>query len=95
VGYFDDGELMYAGKVGTGFDRATLSSLGGRLRSLGRDTAPFADAALIRESRVSWVQPELVAQLGFTEWTRHGRLRHPRFLGLRDDKPAASVVREQ
>jgi bifunctional non-homologous end joining protein LigD len=95
VGYFDGGALRYAGKVGTGFDHATLSSLGRRLRALGRDTPPFADAAAIREPRVSWVEPELVAQLAFTEWTRHGRLRHPRFLGLRDDKPANRVVREQ
>jgi bifunctional non-homologous end joining protein LigD len=95
VGYFDGGELRYAGKVGTGFDRATLASLGSQLRALGRDTSPFADAASIREPRVSWVDPELVAQLAFTEWTRHGRLRHPRFLGLRDDKPALKVIREQ
>jgi bifunctional non-homologous end joining protein LigD len=95
VGYFEGGRLRYAGKVGTGFDRATLASLGGQLRALGRDTSPFADAASIREPRVSWVEPELVAQLAFTEWTRHGRLRHPRFLGLREDKPALMVVREQ
>jgi bifunctional non-homologous end joining protein LigD len=95
VGYFDGGQLRYAGKVGTGFDHATLASLGRRLRELERDTPPFADAASIREPRVTWAEPELVAQLAFTEWTRHGRLRHPRFLGLREDKPAAKVVREQ
>jgi bifunctional non-homologous end joining protein LigD len=95
VGYFDGGQLRYAGKVGTGFDRATLASMGAQLRALGRNTSPFADAGSIREPRVSWVQPELVAQLAFTEWTRRGRLRHPRFLGLREDKPALKVVREQ
>ena len=57
--------------------------------------APFADAAQIRERGVAWVAPELVAQVAFTEWTGSGRLRHPRFLGLRDDKPAAKVVRER
>ena len=95
VGYFKDGKLEYAGKVGTGFDHETLSSLGQRMRSLARDSSPFADPASIRERDVTWVKPELVAQLGFTEWTRAGRLRHPRFLGLRDDKPATEVVRER
>ncbi|MGZ4194008.1 MAG: non-homologous end-joining DNA ligase [Solirubrobacteraceae bacterium] len=95
VGYFRDGELQYAGKVGTGFDHELLSSLGRRLRSLARDSSPFADPASIRERNVTWVKPELVAEVGFTEWTRAGRLRHPRFLGLRDDKPATEVVRER
>jgi DNA ligase D-like protein (predicted ligase) len=94
VGYFRDGELRYAGKVGTGFDRETLASLGEALRSREVAQAPFADAASIRERGVHWVAPELVAQIGFMEWTSAGRLRHPRFLGLRDDKPARQVVRE-
>jgi DNA ligase D-like protein (predicted ligase) len=94
VGYNQDGALRYAGKVGTGFDEATLGELGARLRGLARDEPPFADAAAIRERAVTWVAPELVAQVGFSEWTRDGRLRHPRFLGLRDDKPASAVVRE-
>ncbi len=95
VGYFDGDRLRYAGKVGTGFDQDTLGSLGGRLRSLRRDAPRFADPSSIREPHVTWVAPELVAELGFTEWTSHGRLRHPRFLGLRDDKPAREVVRER
>jgi bifunctional non-homologous end joining protein LigD len=95
LGYHDgDGALRYAGKVGTGFDQATLRSLGKRLRALRRADPPFADAASIRERGVTWVEPELVAQVGFTEWTGAGRLRHPRFLGLRDDKAAREVVRE-
>ena len=94
VGHYDDGRLLYAGKVGTGFDRATLRDLAQQLRPLRRADAPFADAHAIKERGVTWVEPELVAQVGFTEWTRHGRLRHPRFLGLRFDKPAAKVVRE-
>jgi bifunctional non-homologous end joining protein LigD len=94
LGYHDCGALRYAGKVGTGFDHATLRELGERLRALRRDDPPFADAAAIRERGVTWVEPKLVAQVAFTEWTRAGRLRHPRFLGLRDDKSAREVVRE-
>jgi DNA ligase D-like protein (predicted ligase) len=95
LGYHDGrGALRYAGKVGTGFDEATLRDLGARLRALRRGDPPFADAGSIRERGVTWVEPELVAQVAFTEWTRAGRLRHPRFLGLRDDKPARDVVRE-
>jgi ATP-dependent DNA ligase len=94
VGVYDEsGELRYAGKVGTGFDRALLRSLGARLRELQRDASPFADAPRFRDA--TWVEPSLVGQIGFAEWTTAGRLRHPRFLGLRDDKPARSVVRER
>jgi DNA ligase D-like protein (predicted ligase) len=94
LGYYDGDALRYAGKVGTGFDRATLREIGAELRRRSIPQAPFADAAQIRERGLSWVAPELVAQVAFTEWTGSGRLRHPRFLGLRDDKPAAKVVRE-
>jgi bifunctional non-homologous end joining protein LigD len=92
LGYFQDGKLRYAGKVGTGFDRETLRDLARRLRPLRRERSPFADEVPARGT--TWVKPELVAQVGFTEWTRDGRLRHPRFLGLRDDKAAREVVRE-
>jgi DNA ligase D-like protein (predicted ligase) len=92
LGYYADGELRYAGKVGTGFTRSTLRDLAAKLAPLRRDTSPFADE--IRERTATWVEPQLVAQIGFSEWTRDGRLRHPRFLGLRDDKPAREVVRE-
>ena len=94
VGHYDAGELLYAGKVGTGFDTATLRELGERMRALRTDASPFRDAGAIRERDVTWIEPELVAQIGFSEWTRDGRLRHPRFLGLRDDKDAREVVRE-
>ncbi len=93
LGYYAGGELRYAGKVGTGFTRATLRDLAARLAPLRRDTSPFADE--IRERHVSWAEPQLVAQVGFSEWTRDGRLRHPRFLGLREDKAARDVVRER
>jgi bifunctional non-homologous end joining protein LigD len=92
VGHFDEGVLRYAGKVGTGFDDATLRDLGTRLAKLRRDDSPFAET--IKEKGAVWADPELVAQVGFTEWTKAGRLRHPRFLGLRFDKAASEVVRE-
>jgi bifunctional non-homologous end joining protein LigD len=92
LGYYDDGDLRYAGKVGTGFTRETLRDLAAKLAPLKRDGSPFADE--VRERTATWVEPELVAQVGFSEWTRDHRLRHPRFLGLRDDKAAREVVRE-
>jgi bifunctional non-homologous end joining protein LigD len=96
LGYYDgDGDLIYAGKVGTGFDRATLHELGAQMRKLKRDTRPFAGDDKIPGVRgATWIEPKLVAEVGFTEWTTDGRLRHPRFLGLRDDKAAREVVRE-
>lgn len=92
VGYYQDGRLRYAGKVGTGYDDRTLRDLRGRLDRLPRDGSPFADE--IAERGAHWVDPELVAEVGFTEWTADGKLRHPRFSGLRADKPASEVVRE-
>ena len=94
LGYYRDGRFEYAGKVGTGFDTTTLHDLGAELRKLERKEPAFANPAAIKERAVTWVEPKLVAQIGFTEWTRDGRLRHPRFLGLRDDKEASEVVRE-
>ena len=93
MGYFADGELRYAGKVGHRLRPGTLADLGERLAPLVRDGSPFAER-LTGVAGATWVEPELVAEVGFTEWTRHGRLRHPRFLGLRFDKPASKVVRE-
>jgi bifunctional non-homologous end joining protein LigD len=94
VGYHEDGVLRYAGKVGTGFGRETLRTLGKRMRDLEQEDSPFADVRPIPRG-TRWVEPELVAQIAFSEWTRDGRLRHPRYLGLRDDKPAREVVRER
>jgi len=89
IGAWADSALRYAGKVGTGFTGKTLDDLSKRLRPLVRASSPFADAP--RERGVTWVEPKLVAQIGFTERTGDGRLRHPTFLGLRDDKSAADV----
>ena len=90
-----DGGLVYAGRVGTGFDHATLKDLGARLRKLERRASPFsADGPRPPGRGAHWVKPELVAEVAFTEWTRDGLLRHPAFQGLREDKPAAQIVRE-
>lgn len=93
AGYYDHGRLRYAGKVGTGYNEQTLRDLRARLDGLACEDSPFADP--VRERGVHWVRPELVAQVGFTEWTTDGRLRHPRFLGLRNDKRAEDVIRER
>jgi DNA ligase D-like protein (predicted ligase) len=92
LGYYADGRLRYAGKVGTGWDHATLASLRTRLDGMAVARSPFADP--VRERGAHWTRPELVAQVAFTEWTRDGMLRHPRYLGLRTDKDPAEVVRE-
>lgn len=94
VGYYEDGRLKYAGKVGTGYSAATLHDLGARLRELESPESPFVDARPIPRG-THWTRPELVAQIGFAEWTSDGRLRQPRFLGLRDDKRPSEVVRER
>nr|WP_206324211.1 non-homologous end-joining DNA ligase [Streptomyces sp. HNM0574] len=92
LGYYEGDRLRYAGKAGTGYDRATLLDLRSRLDELEVTSSPFADP--VREQGAHWAEPRLVAQIGFTEWTRDGMLRHPRYLGLRDDKDARDVVRE-
>jgi DNA ligase D-like protein (predicted ligase) len=94
VGHFEGDRLRYAGKVGTGFTRATLRELADKLAPLERATSPFEPEKGIPRA-ATWVEPELVAQIAFMEWTSDGRLRHPSFLGLRFDKPAREVVREE
>ncbi|HEY6648552.1 MAG TPA: non-homologous end-joining DNA ligase [Mycobacterium sp.] len=93
LGYHDDGDLVYAGKVGTGFDTATLRSLHERLSPTDQKTPPITKG-LTREPGAHWVRPTLVAQVAFSEWTRDGKLRHPRYVGLRTDKSPDDVVRE-
>ena len=98
VGYWEgegeDRTLRYAGSVGTGYDDATLRRLRTLLDTRERDTPPFGGPDAPDADDVHWVTPELVAQVGFSEWTHLDRLRHPRFLGLRDDKDPEDVVRE-
>ena len=93
LGTYEKKKLRYAGKVGTGFDTAMLRQIHGTLKKLGQKTSPFSDE--VRERGVTFVRPKLVAQIAFTEWTADGRLRHPAFLGLRDDKAAQEVRREE
>ena len=95
VGYHDDGELRFGGKVGTGFNERELDRLSAKLRRLERQTSPLADTKGIAMKGVHWVRPELVAEVGFAEWTPDGKLRHPRYLGLRDDKSPDEIVRER
>jgi bifunctional non-homologous end joining protein LigD len=90
VGAWDGDRLRYAGKVGTGFTERTLADLMRRFRPLVRPTSPFAER--VPERGATWLEPTLVAQLAFTERTRDGKLRHPTFLGLREDKTAREVV---
>ncbi len=92
VGYYEGDRLRYAGKVGTGFDRATLQMLGGELERRERASSPFEAGDPPRTAR--WADPELVVEIAFAEWTRDGKLRQPRYQGLRDDKLAREVVRE-
>jgi bifunctional non-homologous end joining protein LigD len=93
VGYYEGDRLRYADKVGTGYDRRTLRELRKRLDDLERADQPFAGDRL-RERGTHCVRPELVAEIAFSEWTGDGRLRHPRFIGLRTDKTAGDVARE-
>jgi DNA ligase D-like protein (predicted ligase) len=92
LGYYRDDDFVYAGKVGTGFDERTLRDLGRRLTALEIDLSPFTAGNPPKGAR--WVRPSLVGEVRFSEWTADGRLRHPSFLGLREDKAARDVVRE-
>ncbi len=92
LGYYEGDRLRYAGKVGTGFDEAFLDDFRTTLDARGCASPPFDEAV---DEEAHWVTPDLVAEIAFTEWTKAGRLRHPRFLGLRRDKPAREVTREE
>ena len=106
VGYYEGGKLLYAGKVGSGYDHALLASLHEKFLRQRRETCPFANLPMVRKPRfglgmsrremekVTWLKPGLVAQVKFAEWTDEGLLRQPVFLGLRKDKPAKEVRRE-
>ena len=95
VGYYEDGDLRFAGKVGTGFDQRELERLSRKLSRIERRTSALVDTSSVQKKGVHWARPELVAQVGFGEWTPDGKLRHPRYLGLRNDKAATEVVRER
>jgi DNA ligase D-like protein (predicted ligase) len=94
LGYYDaDGKFVYAGKVGTGFSNELLHELHEEMVPIERDTPAF-DTGHLPRTGVHWVEPRLVGEVGFSEWTKDGELRHPRFQGLRRDKAATEVVRE-
>jgi len=93
VGYYDGDAFVFAGKVGTGFDTKLLLDLRARLDALEIPASPFTKAKGLPRLRAHWVHPEIVVEAGFIEWTVHGKLRHPRLLGVRFDKPAREVVR--
>jgi bifunctional non-homologous end joining protein LigD len=95
VGFLEDGRLVYAGKVGSGFNDRMLADLQHRLEVRRRKTSPFAEVPAELRKGVRWVEPDLVAQVEFSEWTDEGRMRAPVFLGLRDDREARHVVRER
>ncbi|TML94163.1 MAG: DNA ligase D [Actinobacteria bacterium] len=98
LGYYAGGELVYAGNVGTGFNAKEIEKLLDKLRPLRRPTAPFREVPKmpkVRKSDVIWVEPELVAQVEFAEWTHDGRLRAPSYKGLREDKLGEEVRREE
>jgi bifunctional non-homologous end joining protein LigD len=94
VGYFDKDDCVFAGKIGTGFDTQLLLDLRVRLDRLEIPASPFTRAVGLPRLRAHWVRPEMVVQVAFLEWTVHGKLRHPRLLGVRFDKAAREVVRE-
>jgi bifunctional non-homologous end joining protein LigD len=94
VGYFDQADCVFAGKIGTGFDTKLLLDLRARLDRLEIPSSPFTKAVGLPRGRAHWVRPEMVVQVAFLEWTVHGKLRHPRLLGVRFDKAAQEVVRE-
>ena len=96
LGYYDGDALIYAGRVGTGFDDELLREITAELKTLRRDCPAFADPPRGAEARgVTWVEPRLVGEVAYTEWTEDGRLRHPSFKGLRIDKDPLEVTREQ
>ena len=98
LGYYDGGELKYAGNVGTGFTDDEIDKLLGKLKPLERKDSPFEAVPKmpkVRRHAIVWVDPKLVAEVEFVEWTHDGRLRAPSYQGLREDKPAGDVQREE
>jgi bifunctional non-homologous end joining protein LigD len=95
VGYFEQDDFVFAGKVGTGFDTKLLLDLRARLDALEIAKPPFTKAVGLPRKRAHWVRPEIVVQVAFIEWTVHGKLRHSRLLGIRTDKSPRDVMKEQ
>jgi bifunctional non-homologous end joining protein LigD len=94
VGYYERDDLVFAGKIGTGFDTKLLLELRARLDAMEVPAALFTKAKGLPRLRAHWVRPEIIVQVAFIEWTVNGKLRHPRLLGVRYDKDPKDVVRE-
>ena len=95
VGYYQDDDFVFAGKIGTGFDTKLLLDLRRRLDAAEIPKTPFTISTGLPRLRAHWVKPSIVVQVAFIEWTRHGKLRHPRLIGVRFDKNPRDVIREQ
>lgn len=94
VGFYEEGKLMFAGKVGTGFDNTFLEKWRNKFDKIETETSPFEDYKDKKGGTNHWIKPKYVGEFGFTEWTKTNKLRHPRFIGMRDDKDAQQVVKE-
>lgn len=94
VGYFEGDDFVFAGKLGTGFDTKLLLELREQLDKIEIPEAPFTKSVGLPRVRAHWVKPQIVVQVGFIEWTKYNKLRHPRLLGIRNDKDPREVVRE-
>ena len=94
LGTWEEGKLVYRGRVGTGFNQRSADEMQARLDKLSRKNSPFAEVPRPVSRNAKWVSPELVAEIGFAEFTPDGVLRHPSFLALREDKPSREVIRE-
>lgn len=94
IGFYEDGKLQYAGKVGTGYTDEVLEDLHDKMSKIEVDKPVFEENKDLPSKDVHWLRPELVGEVGFTEWTNSNKLRHPRYLGLRRDKEAKDVVKE-
>ncbi|MDP1793205.1 MAG: non-homologous end-joining DNA ligase [Acidimicrobiales bacterium] len=94
VGYHDGDDFVYAGKLGTGFNTNMLNELYARMRAIEISSPPFTRGSGLPKKAAHWVEPEIICDAGFMEWTSDDKLRHPKFMGLRDDKSARDVVRE-
>ena len=95
AGYYENNQLYYAGKVGTGFDNAFLKQWREKFNAIETENSPFKNFDKNEKAKIHWIEPKYVGEFGFTEWTRSNKLRHPRFLGIRDDKAPEKVVKEE
>jgi ATP-dependent DNA ligase len=94
VGYYDEADFVFAGKIGTGFNTELLLKLRAQLDQIEIEKPPFTRAVGLPRLRAHWVEPQIVVQVGFIQWTKYNKLRHPRLLGIRHDKSPREVVRE-